>query len=344
MITFQKNVSLKTYNTFGIDVNARLFCAVNTVDEVRQLLSTEEFSSNNCLILGGGSNVLFTKDVDGLVIKNNLRGIEVTSHISGHVLVTAASGESWHQLVLWCVAQNYAGIENLSLIPGTVGAAPMQNIGAYGVELANVLHEVEAVELSSGALHKFSSEQCSFGYRDSVFKQVYRGKYFITSVTLKLTDLNKAAQYQYHINYGDVKAKLSEMGAYEPTIADISQAVISIRQSKLPDPAQLGNAGSFFKNPVIDATHFNKLLQQYPTMPSYKQTDGTYKIPAGWLIEQCGWKGKVVGNTGSHKQQALVLVNYGNATGAEILLLAQNICTSVIDKFGIHISPEVNVV
>lgn len=344
MITFQKNVSLKSYNTFGIDVNAQLFCEINTVDEVRQLLPTDEFSANHCLILGGGSNVLFTKDVDGLVIKNNLKGIEVTPHISGHVLVTAASGESWHQLVLWCVAQNYAGIENLSLIPGTVGAAPMQNIGAYGVELANVLHEVEAVELSSGALHKFSNEQCNFGYRNSVFKQAYRGKCFITSVTLKLTDLNKTAQYQYHINYGDVKAKLSEMGAYEPTIADISQAVISIRQSKLPDPAQLGNAGSFFKNPVIDATHFNKLLQQYPTMPSYKQTDGTYKIPAGWLIEQCGWKGKVIGNTGSHKQQALVLVNYGNATGAEILLLAQNICASVTDKFGIQIVPEVNVV
>lgn len=344
MIQFQKNVSLKPYNTFGIDVSAQFFCEVSNEQEVLELLLSDEFKQNTCLFLGGGSNVLFTKNVEGLVVKNNLKGITVTPYDSAHVLVTAASGENWHQVVMWCVAQNYAGIENLSLIPGTVGAAPMQNIGAYGVELANVLHEVHAVELSTGSIHKFSNEQCNFGYRDSVFKQALKDKYFITGVSLKLTNLNKTNQYQFHINYGDVKTKLSEMGAFEPTITSISQAVISIRQSKLPDPAQLGNAGSFFKNPVISAALFNSLLLQYPTMPSYKQTDGSYKIPAGWLIEQCGWKGKVIGNTGSHKQQALVLVNYGTATGAEILSLAQSISKSVFEKFQIQITPEVNVV
>lgn len=341
----QQNKTLTTYNTFCIAATAKFFVEIISTEQFSELLQTEAYRQNKKLVLGGGSNILFTQNFDGLVIKNSLRGIEVVSETEKEVIVKAASGEVWHQLVMWCIEQNYAGIENLSLIPGLVGAAPMQNIGAYGVEIKDVFHELEAFDMETGQLRQFSLNDCAFGYRESVFKNRLKDKYFITSVSFRLTKMNAAgAVYCFKTDYGDIKNTLSEARVYEPTIRDVSNAVIKIRQSKLPDPLQLGNAGSFFKNPTVVEKKFKELVSVYPVMPSYVQKDNTYKIPAAWLIEQCGWKGKVVGNTGSHKSQALVLVNYGNASGNEIWDLAIDIKQSVKEKFGIDITPEVNVV
>ncbi len=295
------------------------------------------------LILGGGSNVLFTQDFDGLVLKNSLKGIEIVKEVGDKVFIKAASGENWHQFVLWCIEKNFAGIENLSLIPGCVGAAPMQNIGAYGVELKDVFHELEAIEIATGTTKIFSNDVCRFGYRESVFKKELKNQFIITSVTFQLHNLNVSDLYIYHVDYGDIKAELAENSVFDLNIKAVSDAIIKIRSSKLPDPKELGNSGSFFKNPVISNEQFALLQQAYPLMPSYNAGEGKTKVPAGWLIEQCGWKGKRVGNTGAHAKQALVLVNYGNATGSEVKELATAIQQSVKEKFGIEIEAEVNV-
>ncbi len=292
------------------------------------------------MFLGGGSNVLLCNDYAGLVIRNAIKGKQIVHEDDDHVLLKVYSGESWHETVMYCVERNWGGIENLSLIPGTVGAAPMQNIGAYGVELENVFDHLEAFNLHTFELETFNKSQCAFGYRESVFKRQLKGQYFIYSVTFKL---NKKPII--HADYGDIQAILNEKGLRAETagIKDVSDAVIHIRQSKLPDPKVLGNSGSFFKNPQITIKHFEALKLQFPDIKGYPQNDGM-KVPAGWLIEQCAWKGKRVGNTGSHAKQALVLVNYGGATGSEIYQLAQDIIQSVADKFSIHLEPEVNIV
>ncbi len=332
------NINLSSYNTFGISANAKQFITINSINEIALSIDAKIFSQKH-LIIGGGSNILLGGDYDGIVIKNNLKGKQVINEDDEFVWVKAAGGEIWHELVMFCVNLNLGGIENLSLIPGTVGAAPIQNIGAYGVELTDVFETLEAIDILTGELKIFSKAECAFGYRTSVFKTNLKGKYFITAVTFKL---NKHPVIK--MQYGAIKDVLAAQQIDAPTIKDISNAVIAIRSSKLPDPKILGNAGSFFKNPEISNTHYNDLKLVYPEMPGFHTQNNLTKVPAGWLIEQCGWKGKRVGNTGAHKDQALVLVNYGNATGQEIIALAETIQQSVMDKFGIAIVPEVNLV
>ena len=334
-----ENLSLLNYNTFHINVSAKYFTEVKSENDFQELVREKKFQNENKLILGGGSNILFTKNFDGIVVKNSFAGIYIVKEDENFVWVKAAAGEVWHQFVLWCIEKNLAGIENLSLIPGQVGAAPMQNIGAYGVEIKDVFDELEAIEISTGEKIKLNNAECEFGYRESVFKNKFKNRFLISSVTFRLNKKPK-----FNINYGDIKMTLDEMRVNELSIKAVSDAVIKIRSSKLPDPKVLGNAGSFFKNPVITSDEFEIVKSKYPLMPSYPQKDGTIKVPAGWLIEQCGWKGKVVGHTGSHKTQALVLVNYGGATGNEIYQLALDIQKSVRDKFGITIQPEVNLI
>jgi UDP-N-acetylmuramate dehydrogenase len=344
-MNIRENVSLKPYNTFGISASAKYFTEVNTEDDFRELIQTKVYQSNPVLVIGGGSNILLTQDLEGLVLHNTIPGIEVVSETDTHVLAKANAGVVWHNFVLWSIEKQLGGIENLSLIPGYVGAAPMQNIGAYGVEIKDVFEELEAIHRHTGEKVKFNLRDCEFGYRESVFKNKHKNEFLITSLTLRLTKTSSAHHtYRFKTDYGDIKHTLAEMQVYDLSVKAVSDAVIKIRSSKLPNPAELGNAGSFFKNPVISKQQFEQLVLKYPLMPSYPQTDGSIKVPAGWLIEQCGWKGKVVGHTGSHAKQALVLVNYGNATGSEIWRLAMNIQQSVGEKFGIEILPEVNVV
>jgi UDP-N-acetylmuramate dehydrogenase len=290
------------------------------------------------LILGGGSNILFTKDFDGLVIKSSLSEKKIIEETTEHVLLEAASGEEWHSLVLFCIERNWGGLENLSLIPGLVGAAPIQNIGAYGVEMKDTCEYVEAIELSNGKIHRFPNEDCRFDYRDSIFKNEWKNKFLITAAAFRLSKHPKL-----NLKYGDVKHTLQEMRINIPTIRDVSNAVIKIRTSKLPDPKVIPNAGSFFKNPSVSNAFVKSLLKKYPLMPNHPQRS-TVKIPAGWLVEQCGWKGKRFGDAGVHERQALVLVNYGNATGEEILQLSKKIRQSVLEKFGIELQTEVNIV
>lgn len=337
MITVEKNHSLQLLNTFGIEAKSEYFVAVKTLADLQEALA---LNIRPVFILGGGSNILLTKDVAGLVIKNEIDGHEVEFFDGGSVVVSCGGGENWHQFVLWTLAQNFGGLENLSLIPGTVGAAPIQNIGAYGVELKDVFEKLEAIQLDTGETTMFSRDECAFGYRDSIFKKERKGKYLISRVWFRLT----AKNHTLKLDYGDIRRTLLEMNIETPTIQDVSRAVIAIRRSKLPDPAELGNAGSFFKNPEIEQSQFDNLSKKYPAMPHFPLPNQMVKIPAGWLIEQCGWKGKIVGNTGSHARQALVLVNYGNATGAEIWRLANEIRQSVFEKFGVTIIPEVNVI
>lgn len=329
---------MQPYNTFGIPVIAEKFVTIRSVRDVQSLIQAGHLK-NKHLFLGGGSNVLFTKDFDGLVIKNEITGISVVREDEQHVWIEAASGEVWHNLVMYTVEHNWGGIENLSLIPGTVGAAPMQNIGAYGVELTHVFESLKAINIKSGEDKTFLHSDCAFGYRESVFKHTEKGNYFISAVTLRLKK-----NPELHVQYGAIQDVLHNSGVKQPTIQDVSKAVIQIRQSKLPDPKILGNAGSFFKNPEIPAELYTWLKNKFPDIPGFPVHDGWIKVPAGWLIEKCGWKGKVVGHTGAHKNQALVLVNYGNATGEEIIRLANDIQASVFTTFGITIVPEVNLV
>lgn len=333
----EHNVSLKPYNTFGLNAEAKLLVRVNSVAALQEILADDKLMEEERFILGGGSNILLTRDVDGLIIKNEISGIEVVYETDSHVLLRSGAGVVWHELVMHCIEKNHAGIENLSLIPGNVGAAPMQNIGAYGVELKDVFHSLEAVEMSTGNVHSFSNSDCQFGYRESVFKRKLKGQFIISSVTLKLSK-----QPNINTSYGAIEAELERLGVSEPSIQDVSKAVINIRQSKLPDPKKLGNSGSFFKNPVIPTSQYEELKRKHPDIPGYSAGEET-KLAAGWLIEQCGWKGKIVGNTGSHAQQALVLVNYGNATGVEIFNLSAQIMQSVYDTFGVQLEREVNV-
>jgi len=337
-MNIREEVSLKRYNTFGIDVKTKFFTEVSAVDDVREICSDKQFGKTRKLILGGGSNILFTKDFDGLVIKNNFKGIAVDKENTEHVYIKAGAGENWHNFVLHCISQNYAGIENLSLIPGNIGAGPMQNIGAYGVELKDVFHELEAYEISSGDIRKFSADDCRFGYRESVFKNIHKDKFIIISVTLRLHK-----KPEYNTTYGAIEQELEKMGVKELNIAAISQAVCNIRRSKLPDPAEIGNAGSFFKNPVVSNELFQTIKNEFPSVVGYP-SGKEMKLAAGWLIEQCGWKGYRKDDYGVHKNQALVLVNYGNAKGDDIYNLSQDVMDAVNKKFGVVLEREVNIV
>lgn len=335
-----ENFSLKPYNTFGVDVNARYFAEVNTVEELKEALDFSKHNRLSLLFLGGGSNILFTRDFDGLVIKLNLKGISIQPLNENEALVTAKAGESWHEFVMFCLDKNLGGLENLSLIPGNVGTSPMQNIGAYGTEIKDIFVNCTVLNLETFETEIFDLEKCRFGYRDSIFKREGKGKYVILEVTFRLT----LGSHRIKTEYGAIQAELEKSGIGNPTIQEVSQAVTSIRKSKLPDPKEIGNAGSFFKNPTIPLAQFEALQRDFENIPGYPNEDSV-KVPAGWLIEQCGWKGKQIGNVASHKLQALVIVNAtGEATGKEIYDFSTEIINSVKEKFGIELEREVNII
>jgi len=342
-----ENISLKKYNSFGIEAFAARFSNFKTVDEARELIALNRTGNQKreTLILGGGSNILFTKNVDGLVLKNEITGIEKVEENDEHVYIKAGAGVNWHSLVLYCIENNFAGIENLSLIPGNVGASPMQNIGAYGVEIKDVFYQLEALHVEDGNLVTFNLADCAFGYRESIFKRKYKNQFILTSVTYKL---NKKPFF--NTSYGAIEQELEKMQVKELSIRAISDAVINIRSSKLPNPAEIGNAGSFFKNPEVPKDQFDNLKIAFPNSVGYVLENGHVKLAAGWLIEQCGpqdtvsWKGYRAGDAGCHAKQALVLVNYGNATGAEIYSLSSAIIQSVKEKFGVLLEREVNII
>lgn len=342
-MTIQENISLKPFNTFGVDVIAKQFVSVNHYHELQEVLKKEK----HIFLLSGGSNLLLTKNIDQLVVHINIKGIVIDQENENEVFVTVNAGENWHDFVHWCLSKNYGGIENLSLIPGSVGTSPIQNIGAYGVEVKDVITKVEALEIASGKKMHFSNADCQFSYRNSVFKNELKGKVVITSVSFKLRKKN----HQINTSYGAIEKELKNNNISNPTIRDISEAVIKIRKSKLPDPNKIGNSGSFFKNPVVSSKQFKKLQEKYPSIPFYKQDhtttnqkDGFYKIPAGWLIETAGYKGKRFGDYGVHEKQALVLVNYDNAHGNDIFNLAKKIQKSIFEIFEIRLEIEVNVI
>jgi len=336
-VIIQNNISLKPYNTFGIDVNANQFISVNSIQELKDVL--KQHPTTKKLLLGGGSNMLLTKDVNQLVIHLNLKGRSIVSKNKTEVTIQANAGENWHKFVLWCIDQGFGGLENMSLIPGNVGTSPIQNIGAYGVELKDTFVSCNALNIETLEIETFKNEDCQFGYRNSIFKNKAKGKYIILNVDFKLTT-NK---HNLKVDYGAIKDELTSKNIVNPSIKDISNAVIVIRQSKLPDPKEIGNSGSFFKNPVISTEDFSELLKNFPNAPSYPVSETTVKVPAGWLIETAGFKGKTFGNYGVHKKQALVLVNYGGATGSEILKLSQLIQETVKRIFNISIEAEVNI-
>ncbi len=337
----QKDFSLKKYNTFGINVMAQYFSTFFNKEELKSIIENNKKIKSK-MILGGGSNILFTRDYDGLVLKNEIGGINIIKEDKNYVYIKAGGGVGWHSLVMFCVRRNLAGLENLSLIPGNVGAAPMQNIGAYGVEIKDVFHDLEAFHLKEKEVEIFSADDCRFGYRDSIFKNKYKDEFAILNVTLRLTK-----KPLFNISYGALKLELEKMNLHELSVKAVSDAVIKIRSSKLPDPALIGNAGSFFKNPVIAGHQFYELhrLHEYEEkdVPFYKMDEEHYKIPAAWLIEKCGWKGYRKGDAGCYEKQALVLVNYGNATGKDIYDLSEEIRISVMEKFNIDIEREVNI-
>ena len=333
----QENISLRGYNTFGIDASARLFSSFHIVEELSELLDFNRHVP--VLILGGGSNILFTKDYDGLVLKNDIRGIEIVKQDEEFVYIKVGAGENWHQFVLYCIGNGHAGIENLSLIPGNVGASPMQNIGAYGVEIKEVFHELKAFHLGEKTNYVFGLNDCEFGYRESIFKRRYKDQFVILTVTYKLR-----RKPIFNTRYGALEQEIERMGVKEITIRDISQAVINIRSSKLPDPKVIGNAGSFFKNPSIAKEKYERLKVDFPGIIGYPNNDGSVKLAAGWLIEQCGWKGFREGDAGVHVNQALVLVNYNNAKGDEIYELSEQIVLSVKSRFDVTLEREVNIV
>ncbi|MCH3882706.1 MULTISPECIES: UDP-N-acetylmuramate dehydrogenase [Tenacibaculum] len=335
-MNIQHNISLKKYNTFGISVNAKRFISVTSVYQLQQLLKVEK----DIFLISGGSNMLLTKDINKLVVHIDIKGISIDRENHNDIYLTVNAGENWHEFVLWCVSQNYGGIENLSLIPGNVGTCPIQNIGAYGVEVKDTITKVEAIEIETGKLVQFSNKECNFGYRNSIFKNEAKGKYVLTSVSFQLTKGN----HNLNTSYGAIETELTSKNIENPSLKDISNAVIAIRESKLPDPKKIGNSGSFFKNPVISKEQFEKLQDKFPNIPSYKVSDSEVKVPAGWLIEQSGFKGKRFGEFGVHEKQALVLVNYGNATGKEIFELAQKIQKTVLDSYQISLEIEVNII
>lgn len=333
-----ENYDLTKLNTFGIKAKTRFFVEIKTEEEMNNLFNLSLFRNNNKIFLGGGSNVLFTKDYDGIVVLNSLKGIKILEEDDNTVLVHAMGGESWQDLVLFTVERNLWGIENLSLIPGTVGASPMQNIGAYGVELKDSLEKVYCFDLESQNSVVFNNTECNFGYRDSIFKNEMKNKYFITAIDIRLSKKEKK-----NIEYKVLKNYIEENKLEVKTSKDVSNIVADIRRSKLPDPKVLGNAGSFFKNVYVDETKFQELLALYPLMPSFKE-EGKIKIPTAWLIESCGFKGQKFGNVGIHDKQSLILVNYGNGTGKELFNLAERISSAVFQKFGIQINMEVNLI
>ncbi len=330
------NVDLKEYTTFGVSALAKQFATFSNEDEARALSknNTEEL-----LILGGGSNLLLTQDFNGLVLKNEITGIRCVEQNDTSVLLKVGAGEVWHDFVLYTIEKGYYGIENMSLIPGSVGASPMQNIGAYGVEIKDVFEKLDALEIETGEVHTFSNEACAFGYRESVFKRALKGKYIITYVYFRLSLIKNLSTH-----YGAIEYELNKQGITSPTSKDVSDAVIFIRSSKLPNPKDLGNAGSFFKNPIVPIETYNKIKATYQEAPSYPVSETTVKVPAGWLIETAGWKGKQMGACGVHKNQALVLVNYGDATGNEIYELSTAIIKDVNQKFGVTLEREVNII
>lgn len=333
----EENISLRQYNTFGIDVMARFFASFKDEEQLVSLLVSKP--KLYPIILGGGSNILFTKNVDGLVLKNDIKGIEVIKEDANHVYIKVGAGENWHRLVMYAIDRNLAGLENLSLIPGNVGASPMQNIGAYGVEIREVFEELEALHLKDKKVRVFSVNDCEFGYRESVFKRKHKDEFVILNVTFRL---NKKPSF--NTSYGAIEQELARMNVRHLNIQAISQAVINIRTSKLPDPAEIGNAGSFFKNPEVANNLFTKLQSSFPGIVGYPTGHGKTKIAAGWLIEQCGWKGVRRGDAGCHAKQALVLVNYGNASGKEVYDLSEEILKSVRQRFGITLEREVNII
>lgn len=334
-----ENVLLKSYNTFGINATARYFASFSSAEELQSFTEHQQKDGLPRMILGGGSNLLFTQDFNGWLLKNEIKGITITGEDNDYVYVKAGAGENWHGFVQHCIAQHLAGLENLSLIPGNVGASPMQNIGAYGVEIKDVFHELEALHLKDHSIVTFNNADCHFGYRESIFKKEYKNQFAILSVTYRLSK-----QPHFNTSYGAINEELQRMNIHELSIEAISQAVINIRSSKLPNPAEIGNAGSFFKNPTITKAAYEKLHAAFPAMVAYPVADEHFKLAAGWLIEQCGWKGYRNGDAGVHARQALVLVNYGNAKGSEIYQLSQQVMDSVKEKFGVELEREVNII
>ncbi len=330
--------SLKKYNTFGIEAFANRFVAVQTVAELKTVLEENKFEKK--FILGGGSNMLLTQDIDALVIHIDLKGKKIIKEEGDFVWVEAQAGENWHEFVLWTIENNFGGLENMSLIPGNVGTTPVQNIGAYGAEIKDTFVSCEAMTIANQEMKKFSKAECHFGYRESIFKNEVKDQYIITSVVFKLTKRN----HTINVSYGDISSQLAKNGVTNPTLKEVSNAVIAIRQSKLPDPKELGNSGSFFKNPIVLKSDFEQIHQKFPEMKFYEVSETEVKVPAGWLIEQAGFKGKRFGDAGVHKNQALVLVNYGNATGQEIVILSREIQETVYKTFGIRIEAEVNII
>lgn len=333
----QQNISLKPYNTFGLDVSAKYFVEVDSITTLTEI--TKANSADNIFILGGGSNMLLTKDIEKIVVKLNLKGIQIISQNETEVVVEAKAGENWHEFVLWTIKNDFGGLENLSLIPGNVGTTPIQNIGAYGVEIKDHFVSCKALNVKTQEIVEFSNQQCKFDYRESIFKNELKDQYIVLSATFKLTKQNHVLK----TSYGAIHAELDANHIANPTIKDVSNAVIAIRTSKLPDPAEIGNSGSFFKNPIVSKAQFDHLFQKYPTMPFYVIDDNWVKIPAGWLIEQTGFKGYRLGDAGVHVKQALVLVNYGKAKGHQIKKLAFTIQEEVFKIFEITITPEVNI-
>ncbi len=337
-MTLLENHPLIDLNTFGIAARARYFLEVSSPEQLRTFL--KHSPPQPVLVLGGGSNILFTGNFPGTILQNSIKGKTIHWQDEESAIIAVGGGENWHEFVVWCIDHDLGGVENLSLIPGRVGAAPIQNIGAYGVELKDVFHQLEAIELKTGQLHTFNRTDCQFDYRNSIFKQSLKGLYCITKVYLRLTK----TRHLLHISYGAIRDVLANAKIFTPTIRDISNAVIRIRTQKLPDPKKIGNAGSFFKNPIIENSFFETLVRKFPKLPHFPADANHKKIPAGWLIEACGWKGKQFANVGVYEHQALVLVNFGKGTGEEIWALAQKIRNSVEEQFGIRLEPEVNIV
>ena len=337
-MTLHSNFSLKNYNTFGIEAKAKQFIAVHSLDELKTVLV--ENPTEKKFILGGGSNMLLTQDINALVIHIDLKGKKIIDENDDFVWVESQAGENWHEFVLWTIDQNFGGLENMSLIPGNVGTTPVQNIGAYGAEIKDHFISCQAISIANQEVRTFQNEECRFGYRESIFKNEVKDQYIITSVVFKLTKRN----HKINTSYGDILGELEKNDIQNPSLKDVSNAVIAIRQSKLPDPKELGNSGSFFKNPIVPKSDFEKIHQRFPEMKYFEVSATEVKVPAGWLIEQAGFKGKRFGDAGVHKNQALVLVNYGNATGQEILAVSKDIQETVFTTFGIRIEAEVNVI